>query len=118
MYPSGPPPAGVISPQPRLADGRRLDDAIGYRFAVVGEPGVLAALSPAVRAHLRALDAVVVEAGGAVTAWLAGEGMQAAVLQPDRYVFGRAPEGEALNVLVEALAGSLGIAGAPPARAA
>ena len=34
---AGTPPAGVIFPQPRLADGRRMDEAIGgYRFAVLG----------------------------------------------------------------------------------
>jgi 3-(3-hydroxy-phenyl)propionate hydroxylase len=35
-------PAGEIHPQPRLADGRRLDDAIaGYRFAVLGPQELL-----------------------------------------------------------------------------
>ena len=34
-----PPPVGTIFPQPRLADGRLMDEAIGQRFAIVGEAG-------------------------------------------------------------------------------
>jgi 3-(3-hydroxy-phenyl)propionate hydroxylase len=39
---AGTPPAGEIFPQPRLADGRRLDEAIGgYRFALLGPQALL-----------------------------------------------------------------------------
>ena len=38
-----PPPVGTIFPQPRLADGRLMDEAIGPRFAIVGDTGLLAA---------------------------------------------------------------------------
>lgn len=39
---AGVPPAGQIFPQPRLADGRRLDEAIGgYRFALLGPQALL-----------------------------------------------------------------------------
>ena len=39
---TGAPPAGEIHPQPTLADGRRLDEAIGgYRFAVLGPAALL-----------------------------------------------------------------------------
>lgn len=39
---AGAPPAGEIYPQPRLPDGRRLDDAIGgYRFALLGPRALL-----------------------------------------------------------------------------
>jgi 3-(3-hydroxy-phenyl)propionate hydroxylase len=43
-------PAGEIHPQPRLADGRRLDDAIGgYRFAVLGPAPLLDGLEGVAR---------------------------------------------------------------------
>ncbi|MFO1079032.1 MAG: bifunctional 3-(3-hydroxy-phenyl)propionate/3-hydroxycinnamic acid hydroxylase [Reyranellaceae bacterium] len=71
-----PPPVGRPFPQPRLADGRLMDEAIGARFAVVGEAGLLEGL----RTH-----AVVLPDVG--TEWLADHGAHAAILRPDRYVF-------------------------------
>jgi 3-(3-hydroxy-phenyl)propionate hydroxylase len=67
---------GAIFPQPRLADGRLMDDAIGNRFAVVGEIGLLASLRP---------DAVLLPDVGAD--WLSAHGARAALLRPDRYVY-------------------------------
>jgi 3-(3-hydroxy-phenyl)propionate hydroxylase len=69
------PPVGTIFPQPRLADGRLMDEAIGPRFAIVGEPALLAARRP---------DAVMLPGVGAD--WLAAHGLRAALLRPDRYV--------------------------------
>src|SRR6202034_2630477 len=37
------PPAGTRAAQPRLADGRLLDDAVGYCFALLARPALLAA---------------------------------------------------------------------------
>jgi 3-(3-hydroxy-phenyl)propionate hydroxylase len=71
----GPPPLGMIFPQPRLADGRLMDDAIGQRFAVVGETSLLAARRP---------DAVPLEGVG--VDWLGERGLRAALLRPDRYI--------------------------------
>ncbi|HSI01417.1 MAG TPA: FAD-dependent monooxygenase [Reyranella sp.] len=71
----GPPPVGTIFPQPRLPDGRPMDEAIGQRFAVVGEVGLLARRRP---------DAVALPGVGAD--WLARHGLRAALLRPDRYV--------------------------------
>src|SRR5690606_892615 len=34
-------PGGTLAPQPRLADGRLLDDRVGFGFALVAEDGVL-----------------------------------------------------------------------------
>ena len=39
-----PPPVGTIFPQPRLGDGRLMDEVIGQRFAIVGEAALLAGL--------------------------------------------------------------------------
>jgi len=71
-----PPPVGTIFPQPRLTDGRLMDEAIGQRFAIVGETGLLASARP---------DAVLLPGVGAD--WLAGNGLRAALLRPARNVF-------------------------------
>jgi 3-(3-hydroxy-phenyl)propionate hydroxylase len=72
----GPPPLGTIFPQPRLADGRLMDDAVGQHFAIVGQTSLLAAKMP---------DAVRLDGVGAD--WLAEHGLGAAILRPDRYIF-------------------------------
>ena len=69
------PPVGTIFPQPRLADGRLMDEAIGPRFAVVGDASLLAGLET--RAALLP---------GVGTDWLEQHGASAAILRPDRYV--------------------------------
>ncbi|MBX9943639.1 MAG: bifunctional 3-(3-hydroxy-phenyl)propionate/3-hydroxycinnamic acid hydroxylase [Reyranella sp.] len=71
-----PPPVGTIFPQPRLADGRLMDEAIGQRFAIVGEAALLQHLRP---------DAVPLPDVG--QAWLTQHGLRAALLRPDRYIF-------------------------------
>ncbi len=70
-----PPPVGTIFPQPRLADGRLMDEAIGQRFAVVGRSR--ASREPADRCR----------AAAGRRPGLAGPAQRAAVLRPDRYVF-------------------------------
>ncbi len=71
-----PPPVGTIFPQPRLPDGRLMDEAIGQRFAIVGEVGLLASARP---------DAALLPGIGSDL--LATHGLRAALLRPDRYVF-------------------------------
>lgn len=71
-----PPPVGTIFPQPRLADGRLMDDVIGQRFAIVGETTLLEHLRP---------DAVLLPHVG--QEWLIQHGVRAALLRPDRYIF-------------------------------
>jgi 3-(3-hydroxy-phenyl)propionate hydroxylase len=69
------PPAGTIFPQPRLANGQLMDEAIGPRFAIVGDTSLLAPQRP---------DAVQLDGVG--TAWLTERGLRAAILRPDRYI--------------------------------
>ncbi|MDR1968115.1 MAG: bifunctional 3-(3-hydroxy-phenyl)propionate/3-hydroxycinnamic acid hydroxylase [Burkholderiaceae bacterium] len=78
-------PDGTTVAQPRLSDGRRLDDAIGPRFALCG---------PALErnAQTQALWALI-DAGAlasiddpALAGWLADLGARWIVLRPDRYV--------------------------------
>jgi 3-(3-hydroxy-phenyl)propionate hydroxylase len=83
---AGTAPAGEIHPQPRLADGRRLDAAIGgYRFALLG-PGKL-------------LD----QAGNGIPR-IEIESEQAILLRPDRYIAGTATSAAGARQLVERFA--------------
>jgi 3-(3-hydroxy-phenyl)propionate hydroxylase len=70
-----PPPVGTIFPQPLLPDGRLMDEAIGPRFALLGEIERPADRRP---------DAVRLPGVGAE--WLAQCGLCAALLRPDRYI--------------------------------
>ncbi|OFX00392.1 MAG: hypothetical protein A3D94_22270 [Alphaproteobacteria bacterium RIFCSPHIGHO2_12_FULL_66_14] len=69
-------PVGTIFPQPRLEDGRLMDEAIGQRFAIVGERSLLAGLKT---------TAVLLPGAGGD--WLAAHEARAAILRPDRYIF-------------------------------
>jgi 3-(3-hydroxy-phenyl)propionate hydroxylase len=71
-----PPPVGTIFPQPRMDDGRLMDEAIGQRFAIVGDVTLLQDLRP---------DAV--RLPGVGCEWLARHGLNAALLRPDRYIY-------------------------------
>jgi len=98
------PPAGVVFPQPALDDGRLLDEAVGSRFAVLGDAATLAAMSDAARARFRRIGACVLDAPGqGVGAWLAEHDARAVVVRPDRYVLGLARSGADLDRLAAAL---------------
>ena len=71
---------GRTAPQPVLSDGTRLDDRIGYRFALLRGPG---ALPPMIEAQLQA-SGIVDVADAALLPWL--NETKAALLRPDRYV--------------------------------
>jgi 3-(3-hydroxy-phenyl)propionate hydroxylase len=86
------PPVGTIFPQPRLGDGRLMDEAIGQRFAIVGDAALLDGLcTGAIRLPGVGLD------------WLAGHGARAAILRPDRYVFALARDRTDLETAVAAI---------------
>lgn len=71
-----PPPVGTIFPQPQLGDGRLMDDAIGQRFALVGDTTLLAQLRP---------EALPLPGVG--REWLVQHRLRAALLRPDRYIY-------------------------------
>lgn len=87
-----PPPVGTIFPQPKLGDGRLMDEAIGQRFAVVGDAALLDGLT---------VDAVVLPGVG--KEWLGEHGAKAAILRPDRYIFAVATNRAELEVALRAL---------------
>jgi 3-(3-hydroxy-phenyl)propionate hydroxylase len=87
--------AGQVSAQPRLGDGRRLDDVAGYRAVLLVAPRyfesgglrrelvVVAADSEASRDYLKHLDA------------------QAVLIRPDRYIYGTASRSDELERLLD-----------------
>ncbi len=91
------PQGGALFPQPRLADGRRLDEALGHAFAVLGDAATLDAVDAPTRARWAASGAVVLrDPGDAVAAWWRERGLRAVVLRPDRYLLGAAADAAAL----------------------
>ena len=70
------PPVGTIFPQPRLTDGRLMDEAIGQHFAILGEASLLDGLHA---------DAVLLLDVG--RDWLERHEVRAVILRPDRYVY-------------------------------
>jgi 3-(3-hydroxy-phenyl)propionate hydroxylase len=76
-----PPPVGTIFPQPRLADGRLMDEAIGQRFAILGEASLIDGLHA---------DAVLLPDVG--RDWLQRHEVQAVILRPDRYIYAMAAD--------------------------
>jgi hypothetical protein len=104
----------------------RFDDVVGARFLVVCRSiEGLKEVDEATRASWMALkgawvvlsqngaealdhSTLVEERDGWLTHWLDARGALALVARPDRYVYGVAPNGEALNRLVQELASILG----------
>ncbi len=91
--------AGEIAPQPLLDGGYRLDDAVGYRYAAVMEPGFAAQLPRETWARLEARDATIVTGDGEIGAWLRDAGAPAVLVRPDRYVLGAAHSNQELAAL-------------------
>jgi 3-(3-hydroxy-phenyl)propionate hydroxylase len=80
--------------QPRMADGRRMDDAIGPGFAIIADADLACGMAPLVGAALiTTLDAP--EAAGHLDAIPA----RAVLLRPDRYILGVADTSDDLAAL-------------------
>lgn len=88
-----PPPVGTIFPQPRLANGHLMDEAIGQRFAIVGEASMLNGLQT---------DAVLLPGVG--LDWLHRHKLRGAILRPDRYVCAAACDRQELEAAIRNLA--------------
>ncbi|MBA1203968.1 bifunctional 3-(3-hydroxy-phenyl)propionate/3-hydroxycinnamic acid hydroxylase [Pseudomonas capeferrum] len=88
--------AGQVTPQFRLADGRLMDDATGYRYLLLCRPEIraVAAALPGPALVCRVAEEP------AVLAWLDGLGACAALIRPDRYLHGLARATEDLEPLL------------------
>ena len=95
------PACGAAFPQPRLADGRRLDEAVGNRFAVLSLGPLDVEVRRGGNGRRPRPDLALVDAPGpGVERWLAAQGAVAVVVRPDRYVFATArDEAELLRAL-------------------
>jgi len=78
-------------PQPRLGDGTRLDDPIGYRFAALLPPDFAASLRAETLERLADRDVTaVVDDAPKLRAWLQAVDAPAVLVRPDHYVLGAA----------------------------
>ena len=93
--------AGQIAPQPTLADGARLDDRVGYKFAALLRPDFAASLPAKTRDQLTQRDVVVVaDDAPEQQAWLEATGAPAVLVRPDRYVLGVAHSMQEMTSLI------------------
>jgi len=82
---------GQVAPQPRLADGTRLDDRIGYHFAALLDPRFSADLPGPLMERLKQKGvAVVTDGAPTLQKWLTENHVGGIVVRPDRYVLGAA----------------------------
>lgn len=89
---------GCPFPQPRLADGRWLDEVLGRRMTVIGRQDVIDHVSPEVAAHWHSLDLqVMAQPDAAVLDWLQSRDLAAVIIRPDRYVLGVARNAQELE---------------------
>ena len=89
----------------------RTDDVLGAGLTLVVDGAVPAPLvARAVELDVRvvALGAGVADVDGALTAWLRGHGVTAALSRPDGYVFGTAESLAGIPALLDELAARLG----------
>ncbi len=96
--------AGQIAPQPHLADGTKLDDRVGYRFAALLQPDFAAGLPTETLDRLADREIMVVtDDAPEQQAWLRAADAAAVLVRPDRYVLGAAHSLQELNALVAAI---------------
>lgn len=90
--------AGRPFPQPRLADGRLLDELLGGRSAVIGQRELLAAAAPGTAERWARSQALVIdEPDPPLADWLRSHQAGAVILRPDRYIVGVARTGSELD---------------------
>lgn len=100
LHGDAPAPAGTRAEQPRLGDGRRLDDHAGYRFALLAAPALIAALPACLRQKLDRIDAAIIGADGEAADYLGRLGTGAVVVRPDRHILGTAASAPELDRVI------------------
>ncbi|WP_168197244.1 bifunctional 3-(3-hydroxy-phenyl)propionate/3-hydroxycinnamic acid hydroxylase [Kribbella sp. ALI-6-A] len=100
--------SGTLAPQPRDLTGARMDDLVGYEFAVVVSADLGQSLAETLKRRFArmSLPMVVVE-DPRTTAWLSSYGVDAAILRPDRYVYAATKGPEELAAAAQALEAAL-----------
>jgi 3-(3-hydroxy-phenyl)propionate hydroxylase len=89
---------GCPFPQPRLADGRLLDELLGRRMAVIGRRDIIEEVSAATalrwqQAGVQRID----QPDVALLQWLDAHQLAAVIVRPDRYVLGVARNAQELE---------------------
>ena len=111
-------PVATVFDQPRLADGRKLDEVSANRFVLIATATVCSALDTAAHSACVASDIAIITAQGALLAWLQQHGAVAVLLRPDRYVYGLYTSAADLQPALDALPAGLGEAAAFLSRSA
>ena len=88
---------GTLFPQPRLREGRLMDQRFGCGWRLVGDGALALPAAPGVTPIDLAEHP---EADGVVAAWMQRHGCHAAVLRPDHYVYGSATDAISLQALL------------------
>lgn len=93
--------AGFAAAQPRLENGELMDDVVGYRFALVGDPAVVGAIDAEAKQVLGSLNVQVLDQyPPEMRAWTERLDTAAVLIRPDRYIFGTAKTAAELDELV------------------
>ncbi len=100
LHGDAPPPAGARAAQPRLGDGARIDDRIGYQFAVLAKPQLIDALPDKVSNRIGQMGAALVAADGEAADYLSSMNTEAVVIRPDRHILGIAANPVELEALL------------------
>lgn len=91
---------GTLFPQPRLASGALMDQAIAPGWRLVGDGRLaLPAATPAL-ATVDTSAGATAETEGVVAAWMHRHGCHAALVRPDHYVYGTATTAADLSALL------------------
>jgi 3-(3-hydroxy-phenyl)propionate hydroxylase len=101
LHGDAPAPAGTRAAQPRLGDGVRLDDRVGYHFAVLANRQLTDALPSMVSGRIDQIGAKVVPADGEAAGYLSSLDAEAVVIRPDRHVLGIATNPAELEALLQ-----------------
>jgi 3-(3-hydroxy-phenyl)propionate hydroxylase len=99
LHGTAPAPAGTLSRQPRLADGRRLDDAAGARFALLHSRKLANGGAALDGAWPTEAVAAFSDDHAEIGAYLAALDSAAVVIRPDRYILGVAHDRAELAAL-------------------
>jgi 3-(3-hydroxy-phenyl)propionate hydroxylase len=100
LHGDAPPPAGTRAAQPRLGDGARIDDRVGYHFAVLAKSGLIEALPTKVSDRIDQMGARLVPADGDAADYLSSLNAGAVVIRPDRHILGIATNTIELEALL------------------